>query len=121
MAQELTELQLLLALHVRAEAEPRLAQAPLHDLIEPDEGAAADEQDVAGVDLQEILLRMFPPTFGRHIGDRAFDDLQKRLLDALTRYVTGDRGVVALPADLVDFVDVDDAALRALDVMIRVL
>jgi len=30
------------------------------DLVQAGEGAAADEQDVGGVDLQEFLLRMLP-------------------------------------------------------------
>src|SRR6185369_2891020 len=50
--------------------------------------------------------------------DRAFHDLQQRLLHALARHVAGDRGIIRLAADLVDFVDVDDAALRALDVVV---
>src|SRR5690606_33957294 len=104
-----------------AEAEARLPEPPLDDLIEADEGAAADEQDVARVHLQEILLRMLAPPLRRDVGDRAFDDLEQRLLDALPRYVACYRGVVALAADLVDLVDVDDAALRPLDVVIGVL
>ena len=53
--------------------------------------------------------------------ERAFDDLQKRLLHALARYVAGNGDVFALARNLVDFVDIDDAALRALDVVIGVL
>ena len=37
------------------------------------------------------------------------------------RHVAGDRRVVALAGDLVDLVDVDDAALRLLDVVVGVL
>src|SRR4029079_8229871 len=44
------------------------------------------------------------------------EDLQQRLLDALARHVAGDRGVVGLAGDLVDLVDVDDAALGPGDV-----
>ena len=88
------------------------------DLLEAGEGAAADEQDVGGVDLQEFLLRMLAAALRRHGGDRAFHDLQQRLLHALARHVAGDRRVVGLAADLVDLVDVDDAALRALDVVV---
>ena len=58
------------------------------------------------------------PPCGRHRGDGAFHDLQQRLLHALARHVAGDRGVVGLAADLVDLVDVDDAALRPLDVVV---
>ena len=78
-------LKLLLALDVGAEAEPRLAEATLDDLVEADERAAADEQDVGRVDLQEVLLRVLAAALGRHVGDRALDDLEERLLHALRR------------------------------------
>ena len=93
----------------------------LDDFVEPDERAAANEKDVAGVDLQEVLLRMLASAFGRHVGHRALDDLQQRLLDAFATDVAGDGWVVALARHFVDFIDVDDAALRAFDVVVGVL
>src|SRR5678816_1015394 len=56
--QELGEVPLLLLLDVRTEAEGAAAEPPLDDLVQPAEGAAADEEDVGGVDLQELLLRV---------------------------------------------------------------
>src|SRR6202790_1528488 len=88
------------------------------DLLQAGEGAAADEEDVGGVDLQELLLRMLAAALRRHGGNGAFHDLQQRLLHALARDVPGDRRIVGLAADLVDFVDIDDATLRALDIII---
>jgi hypothetical protein len=90
-------------------------------ILETDERSAADEQDVGGVDLQELLLRVLAAALGRHARRRALDDLQQRLLHALAGDVAGDRRVVALARDLVDLVDVDDAALRLLDVVVGVL
>ena len=46
---------------------------------------------------------------------------EQRLLDALARDVAGDAGVLPLARDLVDLVDVDDPALRLLDVVVGVL
>ena len=46
---------------------------------------------------------------------------EQRLLDALAGDVAGDGRVVALARDLVDLVDVDDAALRLLDVVVALL
>ena len=100
------------------EADALLARAVGHDLVQADEGAAADEQDVGGVDLDELLLRVLATTLGRDAGDGALEDLEQRLLDALARDVTGDREVLGLAGDLVDLVDVDDADLRALDVAV---
>ena len=119
--EQLAELELLLRLDVGAEAERGLPDAALDDLIEPDERAAADEEDVGRVDLQEVLLRVLASALRRNVGDGALDDLQERLLHALARDVARDAGVVALAADLVDLVDVDDAALRSLDVVVGVL
>jgi hypothetical protein len=78
----------------------------------PAERAAADEQDVGRVDLQEFLLRMLAPALRRNARGGAFHQLEQRLLHALARHVAGDRRVFGLAADLVDLVDVDDAALR---------
>ena len=103
-------------LDVGLEAERLLADAPLDLLVEADERAAADEQDVGRVDLEELLVRVLAPALRRHVGDRAFEDLQQRLLHALARDVAGDRRVLVLAADLVDLVDVDDPLLALLDV-----
>ena len=101
-----------------AEADARAFAAGGDDLLEAGERAAADEEDVGRVDLQEFLLRMLAAALRRHGGDGAFHDLEQRLLHALARDVAGDRGIVRLAGDLVDFVDVDDAALRLLDVVV---
>src|SRR5262249_26366942 len=94
---------------------------PTDDVVEPDEGATADEQDVGGVDLQELLLGVLAAALRRHARGRALDDLQEGLLDTLARNVSGDGRIVTLAGDLVDLVDVDDAALALLDVVVGVL
>ena len=62
---------------------------------------------------------MLATALRRHGGDRAFHDLEQGLLHALARDVAGDRGIVRLARNLVDLVDVDDAALGPLDVVVR--
>ena len=114
-------LRSLVVLDIGAEAHSLHADSPLDDGVEPHEGAAADEQDVRGVDLQELLLRVLAAALGRNAGHRALDDLEQRLLDALARHIARDRRVLALARDLVDLVDVDDAALGPLDVVVRSL
>src|SRR6186997_1667129 len=64
--------------------------APIDRLVEADERAAADEQDVAGVDLEELLMGVLASALGRDVGDRAFEDLQERLLHAFARDVARD-------------------------------
>ena len=61
---------------------------------------------------------MLAAALRRHGGNGAFHDLQQCLLHALARHVAGDRRIVRLARDLVDFVDIDDAALRPLDIVV---
>src|ERR1043166_9829792 len=103
------------------EPERLVAQATLYHFFETDERTAADEENVGSVDREEFLVRMFATTLWRNIGNSAFENLQQRLLHALTRNVARDRRVLILATNLVDFVDVDDALLRALDVAVRSL
>src|SRR5688572_26900089 len=110
------------AFHLRAEADAAgFRRTLLDDLVQAGERAADDEQDVARVDLQEFLLRVLAAALRRHAGDGAFDELQQRLLHALARHVARDRRVFALARDLVDLVDVHDALLRLLDVVVALL
>ena len=88
------------------------------NLFQTSEGTATDEQDIGRVDLQEFLLRMLAATLRWDAGGGAFHQLEQRLLHAFARDVAGDRGIFGLAADLVDFVDIDDAALRLLDIIV---
>ena len=96
---------------IGANAHRAGVDAPLDDVGQPFERAAADKQDVGGVELHILLLRVLAPALRRHVGDGALQDLEQRLLHALAADVAGDRGVLALAGDLVDLVDIDDAAL----------
>ena len=59
---------------------------------------------------------MLAAALRRDVADRPFQHLEQGLLDALAGNVAGDADVLAGFGDLVDFVDVDDAALGRLDV-----
>src|SRR5579883_2750249 len=118
IAQDLAGLALLGTAHLGAEADRGPLPAMGDDLFEAGEGAAADEENVGGIDLQEFLLRVLASALRRHARDRPLHDFQQRLLDALARNVAGDRRIVGFAADLVDLVDIDDAALRPLDIVI---
>jgi hypothetical protein len=106
--EQLLGVAVLLGAQVGAEADRVLADPPLDDAVEVGERAAADEQDVGGVDREELLVGVLAPALRRHAGDRALQDLQQRLLHALAGHVACDRRVVRLARDLVHLVDVDD-------------
>ena len=57
--------------------------------FDPFESSAADEQDILGVDVDELLLRMLAASLRRYVYHVAFQELEHGLLDAFTRYVTG--------------------------------
>jgi hypothetical protein len=60
-----------------SEAErPLGADALANNVFEPLERATADEQDVGGVDLDEVLVRVLATTLGRDVGDSPFDELE---------------------------------------------
>ena len=84
-------------------------QAALHDLFEAHEGAAAKEKHVGRVNLDKLLVGMFAPALGRHVGDGPLQNLEQRLLNALAGHVTGYRNVLALARDLVNLVNINDA------------
>src|SRR5215831_7238918 len=84
-------------LHVSLEAERLLSGTTLDLLLESHERAAADEEDVGRVDLEELLVRMLPAALRRNVGDGAFENLEQRLLNALTRDIARDRRVLVLP------------------------
>ena len=63
-------------------------------------------------------MRVLAAALRRNRGGGALEDLQQRLLHALAGHVAGDGRVLALARDLVDLVDVDDARLGLLDVVV---
>src|SRR5215468_6917848 len=114
-------LRVVQAPHLRAETDAGLFRPAPDDLLEPVERTAADEQNVRRIDLDEVLVRVLAAALWRYRRDRPLDELQQRLLHALAGDVARDRRVVALARDLVDLVDIDDAALRLVDVVVAVL
>ena len=106
-------------LDIGAEAHDAFGETAVNDFIEAGEGTAADEEDVAGVDLDHFLIRMLASALRRHVRHGAFQDFQEGLLNAFAGDVAGDGDVLGLLGDLVDFIDVDDTALGFLDVVVR--
>ena len=82
------------------------------------EGTAADEQDVACVDMCIVLVRMLAATLWRHVDHRSLKELEQALLHTLAANVACDARVVALACYLVDLVNEDNALLGSLDVVV---
>ena len=62
---------------------------------------------------------MFAAALGRQVRNGPFKNFQKRLLHAFTRHIARDGGVVPrLARNLVNFVNIDDAAFGARNVLL---
>mmetsp|Transcript_23937 Transcript_23937/g.57174 ORF Transcript_23937/g.57174 Transcript_23937/m.57174 type:complete len:275 (+) Transcript_23937:352-1176(+) len=109
----------LLLLQLGAEADGG-GLVPLREqLLQPREGAAADEEDVGRVDGHELRPRVLAPAALGHVDDGALEHLEQSLLHALARDVARHRDGIRLARELVHLVDVDDPHLRRLDVLPR--
>ena len=122
LVDELVEGRLLaLARDLGAEADRRVGflEALGDDIVDADEGAADDEEDVLRVDLDCRGLRVLALAARRELDDVALEHLEESLLDALVARVGRD-GVVGtgLAGDLVELIEVDDAVLGLLDVLV---
>ena len=118
VAEDRPQILVFRATDIGTETDTLGPDSVLHDLLDAGESAATDEQHVGGVDLQELLMRVLASALGRHGSRGALEDLEQGLLHTFARHVTRDRRVFALAGDLVDLIDVDDAGLRLLDVVV---
>ena len=98
------------------ESERVAAKTAADHVLQADERAADDEENFLGVDLDVFLLRVLAATLWRNVAHGAFENLEQRLLHAFAGDIAGDRDVLGLAADLVDFIHVDDAAFGAGDI-----
>ena len=84
------------------------------DFVQSVKSAAANKKNVAGVNLQHLLMGVLAAALGGYIGDAALNDFEEFLLDAFAGHIAGYGTVHALFAgDFVQFVNVDDALLGA--------
>src|SRR5208282_5297294 len=86
----------LVRIFASAETQRLLADSAGDDLVETHESSATNEQDVRGVDRREFLVRMLAPALRRDVGDRAFQNLQQRLLHAFAGNIARDRRILVL-------------------------
>ena len=56
---------------------------------------------------------MLAPALRRYVRDGTFQNLQQRLLHSFSGNIASDGGILVFAADLIDFINVDNAGLRA--------
>ena len=82
------------------------------------EGTAADEQNITGIDMNIVLIRMLAATLGRYIHHGTFKKFQKSLLNTLTADITGNGRIVALTGNLINLINKDNTTLRRIYIII---
>ena len=107
-------------MHRSAKADTALFRTLADNLFQAGKCTAADKQDVGGIHLNKILIRVLAPTLRRYGCHRAFNQFQQSLLHALARHIAGNRGVVALTGNLVDFVNINNPFLRLFHIKIAI-
>ena len=121
LREQIALLEVTLALDIGVEAERRAAHSLLDYLLDAVECAAADEEDIRGIDLDELLLGMLSAALRGNIGNRALDYLEQRLLNAFAADISCYRRILRLSRYFINLIDIDYAALGALYVVVRSL
>ena len=114
-------LLIFLALHFGTKADTALFRAITNNLVQPGKRATTNEQNIAGIHLQEFLLGMLAATLRWNRSNRTFDQFQQRLLHTFPGDITGNRRVVRLAGNFVDFINIDNTGLRLLDIVVTFL
>ena len=71
------------------------------------------------LDMDKLLLRMFPSSLGGHVGNSAFQYFQQSLLNAFPAYIAGNGRIFRLSCDFINFIHIDNTAFRPFNVIIR--
>ncbi len=106
------------ARNLRIEAHALVAHTVRNNLVQAHKGATTNEQNVSGVNLQKLLLRMLTATRRRHACNGTLKNLEECLLHALTRDIARNGEVFCLASNLVNLVHIDNAHLSTSNVAI---
>ena len=85
---------------IRSKTNRLVTQAFLDNIFNSIKGPTNNEQNIAGINLNKLLLRMFTATLRRNVGNRAFQNLKQCLLNPFAGNVTSNRDVFAFLAIL---------------------
>ena len=118
LCQNIAQIPLLFALHRGVKANGRLVCPGLNDLIQTVKGTAADEEDIAGVHGNGLLLGVLSAALRGHIGNRTLQNLQERLLHTFAGNIPGDGSVFALSGNLIHLINVNDSPLSQLHIKV---
>ena len=106
-------------LNIRAKAHGLATDPLLNDFFDAIKGTAADKENVGRINLNKLLLGVLAPAAWGYIGHCSLQNLQQRLLHTFAAYITGNGAVLALAADFVNLVHIDNAPFGAFHIKVR--
>mmetsp|Transcript_14655 Transcript_14655/g.41790 ORF Transcript_14655/g.41790 Transcript_14655/m.41790 type:complete len:268 (+) Transcript_14655:1325-2128(+) len=92
-----------------------------NQLVQPDKRPTTNEQDVRGIDRNELSSGILPSSFFWNVHDRTLEHPQQRLLNALATHIAGDAHRVRLAGDFINFVNIHDSVLGSRRIIPRCL
>ena len=88
------------------------------NFIQPFKSAAADKQNIGGINLDKLLLRVFSAALRRYVSHRSLYNFQKSLLYSFSGYVSGNGGIFRFSGNFVNFVNINNAILSTFYIVI---
>ena len=104
--------------NIRVKANSLFTNTISNNLIQANKSATTDEQDIGGINVNKLLLRVLTASCWRNTSNRTLKNLQKCLLNAFTGDITSNREVLGLASNLINLIDVDNTYLSALNIAI---
>ena len=104
-------------LHLGAEAHRAFATALSYNLVQAHKGASTNKQNFVGAHLNVLLMGVLATALRWHVANRPLQNLEQRLLHTFPAHISGNRHVLRLAPDFVDFVNVNNPDLCALHVV----
>ena len=84
-------------------------------------GSSTDKQDVAGVDMNIILVGMFSATLGRNVHYASLKKFEQTLLHTFSTDIARNGRIVALTGYLVNFINENNALFGSFHIKIGCL
>ena len=106
-------------MHICTKTNRILSNTPLNNVVQRSKCSSANEQDIFRVNLHCFLVRVFTSSLWWNVRDSALNNFQQCLLNTFPGNIPCNRDVFTFSGNFVNFINIDNALLRALYVIIR--
>ena len=113
-------INLLHALHVIVADGVRI-QTLCNLLFDAIKSTSTNKENVASINVNVILIRMFAASLWRNVHHRSFEQLKHSLLHALAAHIARNARVIALAGNFIYLINKDNAAFCTLHIEVSLL